>query len=78
LLRTEESRVGSSRRRALTGNRWPDLRINDGYTRSITLSVKAGHVTVWHVRDLRGVLEREQAEIGVLISLDEPTGPDAG
>jgi hypothetical protein len=33
---------------------------------------------VSHVRDLRGVLDREQAEIGVLISLDEPTGPDPG
>jgi site-specific DNA-methyltransferase (adenine-specific) len=49
--------------------------VNDGKTRSIILSVKAGGVTVSQVRDLRGVLDREQAEIGVLISLDEPTGP---
>ncbi len=28
-----------------------------------------------HVRDLRGVLDREQAQIGVLISMQEPTGP---
>ena len=27
------------------------------------------------MRDLRGVLDRERAEMGVLISLDEPTGP---
>ena len=27
------------------------------------------------VRDLRGVLDREQAAIGVLITLDEPTAP---
>jgi site-specific DNA-methyltransferase (adenine-specific) len=27
------------------------------------------------VRDLRGVIEREEAEIGVLVSLAEPTGP---
>jgi hypothetical protein len=32
--------------------------------------VKAGHVSVPHVRDLRGVLDRERAEIGVLISLE--------
>ncbi len=28
-----------------------------------------------HMRDLRGVIEREQAEIGVLITLQEPTQP---
>lgn len=49
--------------------------VGDGKTRQIVLSVKAGHVTVSHVRDLRGVVEREQAEVGVLISLDEPTTP---
>lgn len=35
--------------------------------------MKAGHTNVTHVRDLRGVIEREKAEIGVLISLQEPT-----
>jgi len=44
-------------------------------TRQIILSVKAGHVAVTHVRDLRGVLDREEADIGVLVSLEEPTGP---
>ena len=28
-----------------------------------------------HVRDLRGVIEREKAEIGVLISMESPTRP---
>lgn len=46
-----------------------------GKTKSIILSVKAGHVTVSHVRDLRGVLDREGASIGVLISMEEPTKP---
>lgn len=41
--------------------------------KQIILSVKAGHTSVAHVRDLRGVIEREKAEIGVLISLEEPT-----
>jgi site-specific DNA-methyltransferase (adenine-specific) len=44
-----------------------------GKTDSIVLSVKAGHVTVSQVRDLRGVLDREKAGIGVLISFEEPT-----
>jgi site-specific DNA-methyltransferase (adenine-specific) len=44
-------------------------------TAQLILSVKAGHVTVSHLRDLRGVIERERAAIGVLISLDEPTKP---
>ncbi|MCX6546239.1 MAG: DNA methyltransferase [Acidobacteria bacterium] len=44
-------------------------------TKQIILSVKAGHVTVSQLRDLRGVLEREKAEIGVLLCMDEPTMP---
>jgi len=44
-------------------------------TKQIIISVKAGHVTVSHVRDLRGVIEREKAQIGVLISMEKPTKP---
>lgn len=47
----------------------------DTKTKQIIFSVKAGHVTAAHVRDLRGVIEREQAEIGALISMSEFTGP---
>jgi len=46
-----------------------------GKTKQAILSVKAGHTNVAHVRDLRGVVEREQAEIGVLITMQEPTQP---
>ncbi|MDD5707365.1 MAG: DNA methyltransferase [Kiritimatiellae bacterium] len=46
-----------------------------GKFENVLISVKAGHVTVSQVRDLRGVLEREKAAIGVLISMEEPTGP---
>ena len=35
------------------------------------------HVNAAHVRDLRGVIEREKAAIGVLITMEEPTKPDA-
>jgi len=46
-----------------------------GKTKQIILSVKAGHVTASHVRDLIGVMTREKAEIGVLISMEDPTQP---
>ena len=46
-----------------------------GKTKQVILSVKAGHTNVAHVRDLNGVIKRENAEIGVLISMQEPTGP---
>jgi site-specific DNA-methyltransferase (adenine-specific) len=42
-------------------------------TKQIIFSVKAGHVQSSYVRDLGGVLEREKAQIGVLVSLQEPT-----
>lgn len=47
----------------------------DGKFETVILSVKAGHTSVQHVRDLRGVLDREKAAIGVLISMQEPTKP---
>jgi DNA modification methylase len=47
----------------------------DQKPKQVIVSVKAGGVQVSHVRDLRGVLDREQAQIGVLISFNEPTQP---
>jgi DNA modification methylase len=44
-------------------------------TKQVVLSVKSGNVTVKDVRDLRGVMDRESAEIGVLITFKEPTRP---
>jgi site-specific DNA-methyltransferase (adenine-specific) len=46
-----------------------------GIFENVIISVKAGHVTANHVRDLRGVVEREKAAIGVLISMEDPTKP---
>jgi len=43
--------------------------------KQIIFSVKGGGVQVKDVRDLRGVIEREKAEIGVLISMEAPTKP---
>ena len=42
-------------------------------TKQIVISVKAGKLHAPYVRDLRGVMEREQAEMSVLLSLEEPT-----
>jgi DNA modification methylase len=44
-----------------------------GPTRQIIFSVKAGKLVPGYVRDLRGVLQREQADIGVLLSFEEPS-----
>ena len=44
-----------------------------GPTRQVVLSVKAGHLVPAYVRDLRGVLQREEADIGVLLSFEEPS-----
>lgn len=44
-----------------------------GRTRQAIISVKSGQIGPQHVRDLRGVIEREEAEIGVVISMREPT-----
>ncbi len=44
-------------------------------TKQIVISVKSGNTGVKDVRDLRGVVEREAAAIGVFISLQRPTQP---
>jgi DNA modification methylase len=46
-----------------------------GQAKRIVVQVKSGAVNVAQVRDLRGVIDREQAAIGVLITLEEPTEP---
>lgn len=44
-----------------------------GKTKQIIISVKGGKTSSPHIRDLIGVLDREKAQIGVLITLQEPT-----
>lgn len=44
-------------------------------TRQIVISVKGGHLKANDVRDLRGVVDREKADIGVLLSFEPPTKP---
>jgi site-specific DNA-methyltransferase (adenine-specific) len=45
----------------------------DDKYKQVVLSVKAGKLHANYVRDLRGVMEREKAEIAALMSFDEPT-----
>jgi DNA modification methylase len=46
-----------------------------GQAKQVIVQVKSGHVGVNHVRDLKGVIEREKAALGALITLREPTKP---
>lgn len=46
-----------------------------GKPKRVIVQVKSGHVSSATVRDLRGVVEREKAAIGVLITLEPPSGP---
>ncbi|HMD99346.1 MAG TPA: restriction endonuclease [Terriglobia bacterium] len=46
-----------------------------GQAKQVIVQVKSGYIGVSHVRDLKGVLDREKAAIGALISLREPTKP---
>jgi len=42
-------------------------------TKKIIIQVKSGNVNPGMIRDLRGVIDREKAQIGVFITLQEPT-----
>jgi site-specific DNA-methyltransferase (adenine-specific) len=44
-----------------------------GKAKRVLIQVKSGHVNSSHIRDLVGTVQREQAAIGVYITLEEPT-----
>ncbi len=46
-----------------------------GKYQKLLVSVKSGHVNAAQIRDLKGVLEREQAALGAMITLKPPTRP---
>jgi site-specific DNA-methyltransferase (adenine-specific) len=46
---------------------------NTGKAKRVLVQVKSGHVNSSHIRDLKGTLQRENAAIGVFITLEEPT-----
>jgi hypothetical protein len=44
-----------------------------GKAKKIVVQVKSGHVSASHIRDLKGVIEREKAAIGAFVTLKQPT-----
>jgi site-specific DNA-methyltransferase (adenine-specific) len=44
-----------------------------GKLQRVLIQVKSGRVKSGDIRDLRGALEREQAAIGVFVTLEEPS-----
>lgn len=46
---------------------------NTGKTKRVLVQVKSGHVNSGDIRDLVGTVQREQAAMGVFITLDPPT-----
>ncbi|MGQ9573040.1 MAG: restriction endonuclease, partial [Dehalococcoidia bacterium] len=46
-----------------------------GKGKRVVVQVKSGHVNAGHIRDLKGTMEREKAELGLFITLEEPTQP---
>lgn len=46
-----------------------------GKARRVVVQVKSGHVNAAHIRDLKGTMEREKAEMGLFITLEPPTEP---
>ncbi|MEM8873174.1 MAG: DNA methyltransferase [Planctomycetota bacterium] len=67
----QEKKKGADK--GIDGRLWID---DGGKTRQVIISVKGGkNVSVQMVRDLRGVVEREKAAVGVFITLAEPTKP---
>ena len=46
---------------------------NTGRAKRVLVQVKSGHVNSSHIRDLQGTLQREQAAIGVFITLEPPS-----
>jgi len=46
---------------------------NTGKAKRVLVQVKSGHVNSSYIRDLKGTLQREQAAIGVFITLEQPS-----
>jgi len=51
----------------------PFLDDGTGQPRRVIVQVKSGHVKSGDIRDLKGTMQREQAPIGVFITLEEPS-----
>lgn len=74
--------VGSTEARPREGKKGADegvdgwLRFSDkseGHYEKIVVQVKSGHVGVKDIRELRDVITRQKASIGIFLTLEEPT-----
>ncbi len=74
--------VGSTQASPLQGRKGPDegvdgwLRFADGaegHMERIVVQVKSGHVGVKDIRELRDVVSRQNAAIGIFVTLEDPT-----
>ena len=73
-----DARPGNSRRRGADAG--VDGYINffddeSGKAKTVLVQVKSGHVQRNVIATLKGDMEREQAEMGLLVTLEPPTGP---
>jgi len=69
---------GDNRRGKKGSDRGVDGEINfvdtlKGQPTLVLVQVKSGHVNSSHIRDLRGALERENAPLGIFLTLEPPT-----
>jgi site-specific DNA-methyltransferase (adenine-specific) len=48
---------------------------NSGKPKRIVVQVKSGHVNRGQIATLKGDMEREKAELGLFVTLEEPTRP---
>lgn len=46
-----------------------------GKAQIVIVQIKSGHVSVADIKDLGHVIDREEAEIGIFITLEAPTSP---
>jgi site-specific DNA-methyltransferase (adenine-specific) len=75
--------LGANKAGGKTGKKGADQGIDgvinffdDGNTpKRVLVQVKSGKVSSRDIRDLVGTLDREKAEIGVFLTLEEPSGP---
>ena len=73
-----DARPGNDRRRGADAG--VDGYINffddeSGKAKTVLVQVKSGHVQRNIIATLKGDMEREQAEMGLLVTLEPPTGP---
>ncbi len=75
LVHARSSAKGKGADKGIDGRLYFHDEAAGGKTKQVILSVKGGKIPANAVRDLRGVIEREEADIGVLISMEPASKP---